>query len=171
MTAEDRIALTAALEHSRTLLLSTVNDISEDAWHLKDGDKWSVAEIMEHLWIIEYGVSKVVIPRLLSEPAAAGPGPSEDAALIAKTLDRSQKIAAPERVTPKDVSLPKDKAIARFADTRDKLKAFVESTEADLRVHHGIHPVFGMIDCCQWVLLVAAHTERHTAQIAQLKTT
>ncbi len=170
MNSADRLSLTLALEQSRSLLRAAVEGIEEPQWHEKVDGAWSVAEIMEHLWITEYGVSKVMIPRLLASPAVEGPGPTPDAVLVERTLDRGTKVMSPERVAPKDNTLARAKALERFQETRENLIAFVQSTGEDLRVHHGQHPVLGRMDCCQWILFIAAHTERHTEQIAQLKT-
>ena len=168
MTTEDRAALTAALSHSREVLLAALEG-DDESWYRKEGDGWSVAEVMEHLWITEFGVSKVVLPRLLSGPPAEGPSPRSDSFLMERTRDRSSKIAAPERVTPKNAGMARQQSIERFLDLRAQLSAFVDTVESDLRSFRSPHPVFGPVDGCQWILLVAAHMERHAAQITQLK--
>ena len=38
-----------------------------------------------------------------------------------------------------------------------------------LRAHVLLHPVLGPLDAYEWVLAVAAHTERHTKQILEVK--
>jgi hypothetical protein len=30
------------------------------------------------------------------------------------------------------------------------------------------HPTFGLLDGCQWLLYLAAHTERHLVQLARI---
>ena len=32
-----------------------------------------------------------------------------------------------------------------------------------------MHPALGSIDAYDWILMLAAHTERHTAQIKEIK--
>jgi len=58
--------------------------------------------------------------------------------------------------------------LQKFLDVRAKTIAFLESS-ADLRGHLISHPVLGPMDGYQWVLTIAAHTERHTKQIAEVK--
>jgi hypothetical protein len=46
--------------------------------------------------------------------------------------------------------------------------AILQSTP-DLRAHVVAHPALGPLDGYQWILTVAAHTERHTKQILEVK--
>jgi len=45
---------------------------------------------------------------------------------------------------------------------------FVKTTDQDLRNHFVKHLAFGTIDSYQWILIVAAHCERHTLQIREI---
>jgi hypothetical protein len=44
----------------------------------------------------------------------------------------------------------------------------VQGTDEDLRMHVGKMP-FGKIDAYQMVLMIAAHTNRHTQQLNEVK--
>jgi len=46
---------------------------------------------------------------------------------------------------------------------------YVSTTNDDLRDHMGPHPVLGPLDAYQWILLISAHSERHTKQIEEVK--
>ena len=56
-----------------------------------------------------------------------------------------------------------------FQQRRDRMVAFVESTQEDLRAHSTPHPLLKTMDAYQWILLISAHSERHTAQIEEVK--
>ena len=45
----------------------------------------------------------------------------------------------------------------------------VKETKDDLRGHGMPHPVLKTLDGYQWVLLIAGHSARHTAQIDEVK--
>ena len=51
---------------------------------------------------------------------------------------------------------------------RGKLIDYVKNTDADLRNHVAILP-FGSFDCYQMILFIAAHSNRHTQQIEEVK--
>ena len=64
--------------------------------------------------------------------------------------------------------LSRQEVLGRFAASRASIEAFLESA-ADHRNHAMPHPVIGLLDGYQWVLLIAAHSQRHTNQILELK--
>jgi hypothetical protein len=55
-----------------------------------------------------------------------------------------------------------------FKVKREYMIAFVKTTDQNLRNHFGKHLAFGTIDAYQWILIVAAHCERHTLQSTKL---
>ncbi|MEO8055858.1 MAG: hypothetical protein ABI768_11940 [Acidobacteriota bacterium] len=57
-----------------------------------------------------------------------------------------------------------------FAANRAKTIEYVRTTQDDLRAHAAPHPEMGMLDGYWWIALLAAHAERHTAQIREVKT-
>ena len=46
---------------------------------------------------------------------------------------------------------------------------YIRTTNDDLRDHFYSHPVFGPLDGYQWLLLLSAHSARHTEQIEEVK--
>jgi hypothetical protein len=46
---------------------------------------------------------------------------------------------------------------------------WLERTVVDLRGFCAPHPALGLLDGKQWLLFVAAHVERHTRQILEIK--
>ena len=59
--------------------------------------------------------------------------------------------------------------IAHFKESRDAHIEYVDKTQDDLRDHFSPHPAAGLLDAYQWILLMSAHTERHAAQINEVK--
>ncbi len=56
-----------------------------------------------------------------------------------------------------------------FEQSRESNMDYVRTTNDDLRDHFFSHPVFGPLDGYQWLLLIATHSARHTAQIEEVK--
>ena len=59
-------------------------------------------------------------------------------------------------------------ALSSFYDSRKMLKEFVTTTNDDLRDHVVVLP-FGSFDSYQMILFIAAHSNRHTQQIEEVK--
>ena len=59
-------------------------------------------------------------------------------------------------------------ALSSFFDNRKKLIEFVSTTDEDMRDHVVALP-FGSFDSYQMVLFIAAHSNRHTKQIEEVK--
>jgi hypothetical protein len=166
----------AEMEKARKYLAETrkgvqdaVKGLTEAQWKFKPGpDRWSAAEVVEHLALIE-DVVVGVLGRLPQGPAPAADWDAKrvDAMLLAKVPDRSTKYEAPPQARPAARWTPEE-ALEHFLASRAKTAALLE-TMTDLRAHVIPHPVFGPMDGYQWVLAVAAHSARHTQQILEVK--
>ena len=171
-TARERESAVAELESSRKLLLAAVARLSPAQWNYKSSpDRWSPAECVEHIALAEDGyfdlIGKLlkVPPNPEKKPEAAG----KDARVLEIMSDRTSTRVAPDSLQPaRRWSDPRD-AIAHFNLGRDRLIAFVRTTQDDLRSHIQAHRATGPIDAYQWVLLASGHSRRHTAQIEEVK--
>jgi len=63
---------------------------------------------------------------------------------------------------------PHDQLVREFEAARKRTSEFAATTSADLRQAAFPHPMFGPLDCYQWLLLIAAHGERHRAQAEEV---
>jgi hypothetical protein len=134
-------------------------------------DRWSVAEIVEHVARIDLGVAKLLAVRT-AEPRTASAEELADAALtpekVARVRSRAERFEAPDRVCPTGTLTP-EAALARLADARAALKAAYAS--ADPAVLDGAvypHPVIGPLTVRGWFLLAAHHDARHAQQVEEL---
>ena len=90
-------------------------------------------------------------------------------ALLTATALMALVWAAP--AAAQDAKADRAKAVVYLEGTpRDKTIAWTKATTEDLRAHAAPHPAFGPLDAHQWILLVAGHSARHTAQIEEVKT-
>jgi hypothetical protein len=58
---------------------------------------------------------------------------------------------------------------AAFIEGDEQLKRWFTGVTDDLRLVGTVHPVLGMLDGVQWLLFLAAHTERHTRQVREVR--
>jgi hypothetical protein len=170
ITQQERDQALRYLSESRSGVMDAVKGLSEAQWKFKPApDRWSVAEIVEHLALIEDVVTQNILGNIVKAPApAADRDPKQvDATIVAKVLDRTTKYQAPSFGTPTGRWAPAE-ALEHFLGARTQTVALLKSTP-DLRQHAIEHPVLGQLDGYEWVLAVAAHSARHTKQILEVK--
>ena len=167
--AEQQHALTY-LNQTRDGVIAATKGLSEAQLKFKPGpDRWSVAEVVEHLALIEDLVAQSVLARIPAAPAPSSEWDARkvDAMVLEKMVDRSAKFQAPEPAVPTGRWTPAE-TLEHFLAGRTQTVAYLKSA-TDLRGHVVAHPVFGPMDGYEWVLAIAAHTERHTKQILEVK--
>jgi hypothetical protein len=158
------------LSESRSGVLDAVKGLSEAQWKFKPApDRWSVAEVVEHLALIEDVVTQNILGNIAKAPAGSADRDSKqvDTMILTKVPDRSTKYQAPPSATPTG-RWTHAEALEHFLGGRAQTIALFKSTP-DLRQHVIDHPVFGPLDGYEWVLAVAAHSARHTKQILEVK--
>ena len=82
--------------------------------------------------------------------------------------DRSKKAQAPEPLKPTNRFGSPEDSLKHFRESRAKTIAFVKDTK-DLREHAADSPLGKKLDAYEWALFIAAHSERHTKQIEEVK--
>jgi hypothetical protein len=169
----DKDRALAYLESTKKGVVDATKGLSDAQWNFKPApDRWSIAEVMEHLAAAEDMIRGMDQEQVMKTPAIPPRDPAElqkiDAGVMAQVPDRSHKIAAPEPLKPTN----------RFGSPADAEKHFVESravteeylkTTPDLRAHATDSPMGVKLDGYEWVLLIAAHSERHTKQMLEVK--
>jgi len=135
-------------------------------------ERWSIAEVLEHLVRIETGLTKLFVIKGQAPPGADVPAAPPEAQstpqLGVRIRDRSQRIEAPERVRPAG-GLSADGALTQLQAARAGLLSAFASANADAldRVTHA-HPVFGPLTLRSWMALTSDHEARHAAQIGEI---
>lgn len=167
MTPAERQKVAAYLDETRDNLLRTAKNLSPTQLQYKPApDRWSVAECLEHITLVENLVLGNINNAL--QQAAGSPKPDmSDDTLVRTVTDRSGKATAPERIVPTGRT-PHDRLLDEFEAARKRTSEFVASTDVALRQYAFPHPRFGQVDCYQWLLLVAGHGERHRQQVEEV---
>jgi len=170
-SAADKEKAQTLLDSSKKGVLAATKGLSEAQWNFKPApDKWSIAECMEHIAASEDFIRGTVEQNVMKAPAAPDRDIAKiDAGIVANVPDRSNKVQAPEPLKPTNRFGSPQAAIKHFIESRAKTEEFLKST-ADLRGHAVDSPVGGKWDAYEFILMIAAHSERHTKQIEELKT-
>lgn len=159
------------VEEKRRELLKSFEGVSgERLCRRADPSGWSVAEILEHLRIVESGIARIITKRvakareegLRAETSTSSVMPSFEP--HAARLE-SGKLQAPTLIQPKsDVDI--NEALEGLESSREALRAAVVSADglAIGEIKH-THLVLGELDLYQWLIFVGHHEVRHRKQI------
>jgi uncharacterized damage-inducible protein DinB len=166
MTSAERESLLKNLAESRERLLLMAQGLSREQLHYRSSPgRWTVAECVEHIVTVE-GRLLANIRKTLGtapDPSKRSAMEGKDDAIVDGAARREVRFQAPEFLVPTG-RWPDEQLWKEFEAVRQQTRDFAASTHADLRQHCFKHPVFGELDLYQWLLLIAAHCERHRAQ-------
>jgi hypothetical protein len=170
LTPADREKGLQYLQQTRDAVVDATKGLSEAQLKFKSApDRWSVAETLEHIALAEDFLFQNVTEKIMKAPA--GPADRDtakiDAMVLAMIPDRSHKAQAPPPLVPTGRWTPAD-TLDHFLKSRAKTIAFMQSTP-DLREHVADSPLGQPLDAYEWLLFIAAHSERHTKQILEVK--
>lgn len=158
------------LESTKKGVLEATKGLSEAQWNFKPApDRWSVAQVMEHIAAAEDFIRGALKDQVMMAPAG---DPSRDVkktdeGVLAMVPDRSTKAQAPEPLVPTNRFGSPEAAIKHFVESRATTEDFLKSATG-LRDHVADSPM-GKLDGYEFILLIAAHSERHTKQINEVK--
>ncbi len=163
----------SANENARKNLNAVIDGISdEEAAVLPEGEKWTIGQIVEHLSMVDFGISRICA-KLLEGAKAAGK-PSDGTVNLSSDFREklaavgSVKVEAPERVQPTGtVSITE--ALDRMKANRPAIDAMRYDLEKyDLSEPKFPHPYFGEITAAEWLIVAGGHEQRHAAQIEKI---
>lgn len=158
------------LETTKQNIVGATRGLSEAQWNFKPSPfKWSAAQVIEHIAASEDLLRQFAEDQIKSAPA----GPERDLKqtddrVLQLVPDRSRRFQAPEQLRPKNQFGSPEAALKHFLESRAKTVALMKNTP-DLRAHVVDSGLLGKIDAFERILFVAAHSERHTKQLLEVK--
>ena len=173
LTPEEREFALKHFETTRDNFLKSISGLSQKQWAFKPApDRWSVAEVAEHITVSESMLMGLVQKQIMTSPADStkrAEVKGKDQMILQKMPDRSHKAQAPEMLRPTGRWATEADLVKAFEDSRKTNMDYIRTTNDDLRDHFYSHPVFGALDGYQWLLLLSSHSARHTEQIEEVK--
>jgi hypothetical protein len=163
--------LLAYLDEQRSVLKAAFESVPPELRdHPPGRERWSAANVVEHLAIVENRVSTILSQRI--EEARAGLPPETRADPILPTIDyqrmydRSTRVKAPEPVNP--IGLSATAAWNALEDAGSKMRAILVANDGlALSSVTYPHPRFGLLSVYEWVAFLGAHEVRHAQQIRE----
>jgi len=172
LTAKEREDAIRSLKETEAGVFNAVKGLSEAQLTYKPAaDRWSVEECVKHIAASEkelWAMAEASLKKAPNPEKRAGIKLS-DTALIKAVEDRSHKAKTFSALEPANSPYKTlAEALQAFKENREKLIEFVKTTNVDLR-NHVLELPLGTFDSYQFILLISAHSNRHTQQIDEVK--
>jgi len=170
-TQAERDSAVKYLEETRAKVQDATKGLSEAQLNFKPApDRWSVAEVAEHIAAAEDMLYGMIQEQVMKGPArpAGEDVKAIDQFVLAAIPDRTHKAQAPEPLKPTNRYASLDGTLKHFNESRNRTEEFVKTGQG-LRDHAIDSPLGKKLDAYEWVLFIAAHSERHTKQILEVK--
>jgi DinB superfamily len=171
LTPVDREKAMSYLESTRQGVIDATAGLSPAQFNFKAApDRWSIAECLEHIALAEDFIRGMIVDKVMkAPPRPAGEDVAAiDALVLAAVPDRSHKRKAPEPIVPTNHFGSPAASLQHFLDSRKTTEELLKNTP-DLRDHAIMGSVGKNMDGYEFILLIAAHSDRHTKQILEVK--
>jgi hypothetical protein len=163
------------LDQTKSGMVGATRHLSDAQWKYKPGpDRWSTAEIVEHVILVQERVLGTLRNKLDQAPVTP-PHPDYrrvDDIVIYQIPSRLSKFPSPAQPAG---DLARSDALKRFLTNCARLNQYLETTPGLRNRSVEAPPVkavsggaYETMDGYQWILAAAAHTERHTKQVLEV---
>src|SRR5262245_23331396 len=145
----------ARLDRSRAQLRAAVDEVAVPARSVRPApDRWSVAEVVEHLSIVERLFGDRIVKAIESRRASLASETAESTGLPdtieTRMKDRVNKRRAPEVVQPKG-ALACDDSLTIVESGHQRLRSALASADGKALSEVALdHPFFGSLTVYQW---------------------
>ncbi len=176
---QDREQAHLYLNQSIDGLRGAIKGLSVPQWTFSPGpDCWSIAQITDHILIVLERASGPMREKLAGAPPppANHDRKSIDEIVMFRFPSRLSKFSAPPFVHPSERFGSVLEALTLLASTQQNLTEYLNSAP-DMRGHAlealplqaVTQGAYNLMDGYQWFLAAAAHAERHTKQILEVR--
>src|SRR3989454_8394848 len=170
-TQADKDRAIKYLESTKQAVQDATAGLSEAQWNFKPApDRWSVAEVTEHIAAAEDFLRGMITEKVMKAPSrpAGEDVKAIDEMVLTAVPDRTHKAQAPEPLKPTNRFGSPEGSLKHFVESREQTLDFLKKHDA-LRDHASDGPMEKKLDAYEWILFVAAHSDRHTKQINEVK--
>jgi hypothetical protein len=159
------------VEERRKELLQSFEGIPGDRLCRRPTEEgWAVAEILEHLRMVEAGVARLITKRV-GQARQAGLGEERSTDPVLPTFDQHSArlenavMQSPATVVPR-ANIDINEAVDGLESSREALRAAAVSANGlSLGEIKHTHAILGELDLYQWLIFVGQHEGRHKRQI------
>ncbi len=160
--------ITEKLGRARAALLAVAESVPSEFWRKPPGpERWSAAEVIAHLTMVETAILEGARKMMAHEPR---PVPFWRRLHIPPKVSeyRLIKRQTPLPLDPAYVG-EKDAMLERFRALRGETLAFLQANQAlDFARWRRTHPFFGSLNAASWFRMISHHEVRHTKQLREI---
>lgn len=168
MSQGERDRLLSYYHATRKQVLDATDGLTASQWAFKPGpEKWSIAEVVEHLALTEellFHYATAFVARPVPAPATK----MDTDSLVKNTTDRSKPANAPAELKPTGRWTAGFVLTDEFRNRRDRVIRYLNETKDPLRTTYARWGS-NVVEVYQALHTIPAHTERHLAQINEVK--
>ncbi|MGB8509202.1 MAG: DinB family protein [Pyrinomonadaceae bacterium] len=164
-----------SIDGTRERVYQSVEGLSDEQGRFRPTpEAWSVAEIVEHLSLIERQMMQLFIGMTKkAEDGGLLRGDAQEFAPVSleefAERARGEKYQAPETMRPTGSASISD-SLEGLRQTRAAIRELQPRLEKiDGTALHYPHPAFGPLNLYQWLAFIGAHEERHLRQLKAVK--
>ncbi|MFI5185488.1 MAG: DinB family protein [Chitinophagales bacterium] len=172
ITDKERKTASELLSQTEQGVFNSLLGMSDAQLNFKPApDRWSIAECIKHIAVTEQMLWQMTDAALkqAANPEKRSEIKATDEQVVQMIESRAKKVKTAPAMEPQNTPFKSlADALASFRAAREKLIEFVQITDADLRNHVLTFPA-GTYDSYQMVLFIAAHSNRHTQQMEEVK--
>ncbi len=148
-------------------IINTVNELSDEAWnYTPEAGGWSTANCLEHILVTEEAFTGMAQGTVAQSEATKADLSGADGMLIGMMANRGTKVTTAPQFEPSGRWDSKADMLAALEASRNKLIDFIKTSDVDLRNYKAAMP-FGEVDMLQLMLVISAHSQRHTFQMKE----
>jgi hypothetical protein len=173
MEASEREIVLVRLRENRDRLFSVFQHLTPEQQAFRPApDRWSAADCVEHIIIVENFVLASIRRALKSapEPGKRDSVSGKEKLVLRAVPDRRTRVKGPDAVMPTGRWPSYEDLLVEFDRTRTRTVQMATDFTADPHDYFFPHPIFGDLDCYQWLLFMGTHCERHILQFEEVKT-
>lgn len=161
------MSLKQKLDQNTDALLIKIGKISDKHFHEKpDAETWSPAQVLEHLYRSEFGLTKLFSGETRKDPDRNTEQIIQK--MRVQMLENDNKMEARGIILPGDDKKSKDELISNFRSLREKIAIMADQHDEKEVCTSFKHPVYGYMTREEWVHFNIFHTKRHMGQIDRI---
>lgn len=173
LTPDERLSISRHLLDSAQRFREAIAGLGPSEWSFKpSGEVWSIAECADHVVAVEimiFGNVSGKLQQRTPDPERAAAAQGKEKMLMRAVPDRTTRVKVPVAIEPTGRGGSPEELIGYFDQVRAKTVEYVQSTGDPLHDRTAPHFMFKDLNGAQWLLLISLHTERHVAQIEEVK--
>ncbi|MEQ9308466.1 MAG: DinB family protein [Balneolaceae bacterium] len=149
-------------------IVNTVNELSDEAWnYIPEAGGWSVANALEHILVTEGAFTEMAQGTIAQAEVTNTDLSGSDGMLIGNLANRGTKVTTAPQFEPSGRWDSKADMLDALEESRNNLIEFISFNDANFRNYKASLP-FGEVDIVQLLLVISAHSQRHTFQMQEV---